>query len=271
MSTRSHDPVTTRPRPVRTGKVPRGYFGLSARPLHILVFLIPVIVAAELGALGLGGESIATQLAAHRMLVRFFEAFGVLGLHLPALALVVMLIIQHLLSKDRWRIEPVVPAAMVVESAFLTGPLLILVLILQPAAPAAPAAAALAAGLNSGATTFTPGSGILLAMGAGLYEEMLFRLVIITAVHFIAADLLRLPDAPAKVLAILISAALFAMHHDTTLASGVVDRPLFAFYLLAGIYFGVLFLGRGLGIAIGVHACYDLLVLVVMPGINGSG
>lgn len=264
MSTRSHDPVTTRPRPTRTGPVQRGYFGLSARPLHILVFLIPVIVAAELGALGLGGEGIAIQLAAHRMLVRFFEAFGVLGLHLPALALVVMLIVQHILSKDRWRIEPVVPAAMVVESAFLTGPLLILVLILQPAAPAAAAVA-------DGAGSFTPRSGVLLAMGAGLYEEMLFRLVIITAVHFIAADLLRVPDAPAKMLAILISAVLFAMHHDTTLASGATDRPLFAFYLLAGIYFGVLFLGRGLGIAIGVHACYDLLVLVVMPGINGSG
>ena len=43
------------------------------------------------------------------------------------------------------------------------------------------------------------------------------------------------------------------------------------FYVLAGIYFGVLFLGRGLGIAVGVHACYDLLVLVVMPGFAVSG
>jgi hypothetical protein len=245
--------------------VQRGYFGLSARPLHILVFLIPVIVAAELGALGVGGESIATQLAAHRMLIRFFEAFGVLGLHLPALALVIMLIMQHILAKDRWRVEPVVPAAMVVESAFLTGPLLILVLILQPNAPAA-------AAVTNGIASFslTPQSGILLAMGAGLYEEMLFRLVIITAIHFVAADLLRLPDLPAKILAVLVSAVLFALHHDTALATGGIDRPLFAFYLLAGIYFGVLFLGRGLGIAIGVHACYDLLVLVVMPGINGS-
>lgn len=265
MSTRSHDPVTQRSRPVRAGPVQRGYFGLSARPLHILVFLIPVIVAAELGALGVGGESIATQLAAHRMLVRFFEAFGVLGLHLPALALVVTLVIQHILAKDRWRIEPVVPAAMIVESAFLTGPLLILVLILRPDAPAAVAVT------NGGIGPFTPQSGILLAMGAGLYEEMLFRLVIITAIHFVAADLLRVPDAPAKVLAIFVSAVLFALHHDTALASGAMDRTLFAFYLLAGIYFGVLFLGRGLGIAIGVHACYDLLVLVVMPGINGSG
>ncbi len=246
-----------RPRPVQ-----HGYFGLSAKPLHILVFLLPIIVAAELGVLGVGGENIGEKLAAHQMLVRFFNLFGVLGLHLPALALVVALIVQHVLSKDRWRIEPIVPAAMVVESAFLTGPLLILVLFLQPAAPAA---------LQGESGFLNPKSGILLALGAGLYEEMLFRLVLITAIHFVAADLLRVPDAMAKVLAIAASAVLFAMHHDTALATGGTDWRLFSFYTMAGIYFGILFLGRGLGIAVGVHACYDLLVLVVMPAVAGGG
>ena len=217
-----------------------------------------------MGTLGLGGEGIGAQLAAHRMLVRFFELFGVLGLHLPALALVITLLIQHVLSKDRWRVEPIVPLAMVVESAFLTGPLLILVLLLQPGNPAA-------AAFQGDMSLLTPKSGILLALGAGLYEEMLFRLVVITAMHFVAADLLRIPDRGAMVLAVLVSAVLFALHHDTSLPvamGGGTDWRLFAFYLLAGIYFGVLFLGRGLGIAIGVHACYDLLVLVVMPGFS---
>ncbi len=250
----------------RPRSAPRGYLGLSARPLHILVFLIPIIVAAELGVLGVGGENIGDKLVAHRMLVRFFDLFGVIGLHLPALALVVTLIVQHILARDRWRIEPIVPAAMVVESAFLTGPLLILVLLLQPASAAA-------AALQSEPGLLNPKSGILLALGAGLYEEMLFRLVIITAVHFVAADLLRVPDAAAKVIAIAVSAAMFAMHHDTGIPpelGGGTDWRLFSFYVLAGIYFGVLFLGRGLGIAVGVHACYDLLVLVVMPGFAGS-
>jgi hypothetical protein len=262
MITRSSEPGSIGlPRPVQ-----RGYLGLSARPLHILVFLIPIIVASELGVLGVGGENIGDKLVAHRMLVRFFELFGVLGLHLPVLALVVALIVQHILSKDRWRIEPIVPAAMVVESAFLTGPLLILVLLLQPGTPAA-------AALQSEPGLLNPKSGILLALGAGLYEEMLFRLVVITAVHFVAADLLRVPDAAAKVIAIAVSAAMFAMHHDTGLPAamgGGTDWRLFSFYVLAGIYFGVLFLGRGLGIAVGVHACYDLLVLVVMPGFSNS-
>ncbi|MEM9372282.1 MAG: CPBP family glutamic-type intramembrane protease [Planctomycetota bacterium] len=239
----------------------RGYFWLSSRPLHILVFLVPVVVAAELGTIGLGGESIANQLAAHRMLVRFFEIFGVLGLHLPAIAIVITLLIQHVLSSDRTRIEPIVPAAMVVESAFLTGPLLILVLILQPGfSPAA-------AGIEG---TTAGGSGLLLAMGAGLYEEFLFRLVIITAVHFVAADLVRMPSRGASVVAVLVSAVLFAIHHDITSAAGGVNWRLAVFYFFAGVYFGVLFLARGLGIAVGVHALYDLLVLVVIPAFEAA-
>lgn len=259
MSTPKHEPGL---HPARPGPVHRGYFWLSARPLHMLVFLAPVIIAAEIGALGLGGQGVGAQLAAHRMLVRFFDLFGLLGLHLPALALVVTLLVQHLLSKDRWRIEPIVPAAMVVEAAFLTGPLLILVLLLQPAT-------AVAAGVTGGVGPLPPKSGILLALGAGLYEETLFRLVLITAVHFVAADLLRVPNRPAALLAILVSAVLFALHHDTALPAalgGGTDWRLFSFYLAAGVYFGVLFIWRGLGIAVGVHACYDLLVLVIMPG-----
>lgn len=234
----------------------RGYFWLSARPLHILLFLTPVIIAAELGTIGLGGESIANQLAAHRMLVRFFEIFGVLGLHLPAIAIVITLLVQHFISDDPTRVEPIVPAAMVVESAFLTGPLLILVLLLQPAAAEA------VASLDANPWR---GSGLLLAMGAGLYEEFLFRLVIITGIHFVAADLIRFPEKGARVLAVVISAVLFAIHHDIANPGGGIQWRLAVFYFLAGIYFGVLFLARGLGIAVGVHALYDLLVLVVMP------
>lgn len=239
----------------------RGYFWLSSRPLHILLFLVPVIVAAELGTLGLGGESIANQLAAHRMLVRFFEIFGVLGLHLPAIAIVITLVIQHVISDDRTRVEPIVPAAMVVESAFLTGPLLILVLVLEPGGVVA--AAALTDDTRRS-------SGLLLAMGAGLYEEFLFRLVIITAIHFVLADLIRIPEKGARVLAVVVSAVLFAMHHDIALAGGGINWRLAAFYFLAGVYFGILFLGRGLGIAVGVHALYDLLVLVVMPAFESG-
>src|SRR6056297_2010939 len=96
--------------PTQTGaKLPLaqgGYFHDSAKPLHILIFLLPVLVIYELGSTGIIGGGVSAKLQAEDLLVRFFNLFGVLGLHLPAIALVVILLLQHLLSKASWRIKP---------------------------------------------------------------------------------------------------------------------------------------------------------------------
>ena len=44
----------------------------------------------------------------------------------------------------------------------------------------------------------------------------------------------------------------------------VFDAYVFLFRTLAGVYFAVLFQLRGFGIAVGAHACYDVLVGVVV-------
>ncbi len=249
-----------------------GYFWLSSRPLHILIFLLPIIVVYELGSTGIIGNGVAAKLEAQDMLVRFFDLFGVLGLHLPALALIVILLIQHILSREPWKIVPTIPLAMIAESAFLTGPLVVLAIVLEPAAAAmlvqdAPAAAQ-AVSVPAGSHDSTL-QGLFLAFGAGLYEEMLFRLVLITILHFIVTDVLGFRDKTGRVVAIVLSALAFAWHHDEVLVPGSgINWRLAAFYTLAGVYFGILFLARGLGIAVGAHLMYDLLVFVVMPGIQ---
>jgi len=244
---------------------PRGYFRLSSQPLHILVFLMPVIVVYELGSMGLLGSGEPVKLEAQELLVRFFDLFGVLGLHLPALALVATLLIQHILSRENWRITPMVPLAMIAESAFLTGPLIILVIILNPQASLMMMPAP---GLDGG-ITHTFWDGLYLSFGAGLYEEMLFRLVLITMLHFIVTDVLRFKDQTGKIAAVLISALAFAWLHDGVYASGAgLNLRLVVFYILAGGYFGILFLSRGLGIAVGAHLMYDLLAFVILPGVQ---
>lgn len=126
--------------PTQTGtKLPLaqgGYFMYSAQPLHILLFVLPALIVYELGTTGIiGGGGVSAKLEAQDMLVRFFNLFGVLGLHLPAIALVVILLIQHLLSKASWKVQPSVLLAMIAESAFLTGPLIVLGVLVQPLAP----------------------------------------------------------------------------------------------------------------------------------------
>ncbi|MBL4697529.1 MAG: CPBP family intramembrane metalloprotease [Phycisphaerales bacterium] len=253
----------------------RGYFRLSSQPLHTLIFLLPVIAVYEIGSMGLLGTGVSSRLEAQEMLVRFFDLFGVLGLHLPALALVVTLVVQQFLSRASWKISPMVPLAMIAESAFLTGPLIVFAIILEPQSQALmiPAmqvvaeTAGPATGMMSTSDSFW--EGIFLAFGAGLYEEMLFRLVLITILHFMITDVLSFKDRTGKIAAVILSAIAFAWLHDSVYtASGGLNIRLAAFYTLAGAYFGILFLSRGLGIAVGAHLMYDLLVFVIMPGIQ---
>mgnify|MGYP003125573017 CR=1 FL=1 len=261
------------------GRMPRGqqeYFGLSSQPLHILIFLLPIILAYEIGSMGLlDGEG--GRLVAQKMLVQFFDLFGVLGLHLPALALVITLGVQHFLSRASWRVVPMVPLAMIVESAFLTGPLIILWLIVSPQGGGFVQDGLMQAGVMQAgvmqaeeATRGGVAQGVLMSLGAGLYEEMLFRLVMITILHFLVTDVMGFKDKTGKVFAVVCSAAAFAWFHNAIHTTTGLDIRLALFLTLAGVYFGVLFLARGLGIAVGVHLIYDLLAIVIIPGIQGE-
>jgi membrane protease YdiL (CAAX protease family) len=99
---------------------------------------------------------------------------------------------------------------------------------------------------------------IVTFVGAGIYEELLFRLGVYTAL----VALLRLLQAPlilAVPVAALLSAALFAAaHHIGPYGEPFTDH-VFLFRLLAGLYFAALYQFRGFGIVVGAHACYAVL------------
>jgi len=257
------------------GDDPRGYFTLTTKPLHILVFLLPVILYYEIGLLGwIGIQSTSSTLEAHQLLSRFFQVFGVFGLHLPALALVLTLLLQHFFNRDPLRIKPMFLLAMIAESAFLTGPLIILSMVLSPTAGTAePVAALQAAATDPGIQVFTADfqHRLMIAIGAGLYEEMLFRLVLITMLHFLITDVLGFKDRLGKMAAVFGAALAFTLIHDQIrMATGELNLRLAMFILISGIYLGTLFLVRGFGLAVGVHLMWDLLAVVILPGFRGD-
>jgi membrane protease YdiL (CAAX protease family) len=120
--------------------------------------------------------------------------------------------------------------------------------------------------IQSGTTDGSQVGQVMIAFGASLYEEMLFRLVLITMIHFLVSDVLGFSETKGFVAGLIVSSLVFAWHHDQIfMLDGSIDFRLGFFYFLAGMYFGLLFLMRGLGIAVGVHLFYDLLVLVIIP------
>ncbi len=100
---------------------------------------------------------------------------------------------------------------------------------------------------------------ILTFVGAGIYEEVLFRLFIITGL----AALLKcafVPNWLALLLAAIGSAFLFAAAHHFGPHGEPLDTFRFIYRVVAGLYFATLFWLRGFGVAVGAHALYDVFV-----------
>ncbi|MBL8761162.1 MAG: CPBP family intramembrane metalloprotease [Phycisphaerae bacterium] len=232
------------------------YWELSKRPLHVLFFLLPLILLYELGSIRFlsdPGKGVVETIVAHRLLYRLFESFGGAAFYLPGLALVVVLLLWHILLKDRWRVRVSALVGMAAESAVLTMPLLVLGMLTQRQA-------ALAA--TTQLATLSTQAKVTLAIGAGLYEELLFRLLIITGLHLLLVDAVRMKNLPGSIIAAALSAGAFAWYHDVPgLPMGL---PLASFYVLSGLYFAALFVTRGFGIVVAVHALYDIVALTFM-------
>ena len=109
---------------------------------------------------------------------------------------------------------------------------------------------------------------IVTGVGAGIYEELVFRLILICVLMVLFQDLIGMSHQNAVVLSVLISAALFSAHHHVVWVDGRLGRAPFCwmefgFRTIAGVYFAILFAIRGFGITAGTHAFYDIIATIV--------
>jgi hypothetical protein len=96
-------------------------------------------------------------------------------------------------------------------------------------------------------------------IGAGIYEEAVFRLAFIPALYALGR-LLLLPGVVASTIAITASSMLFSIAHHVGVPGEGFTWYAFVFRWLAGVYFSWVFVVRGFGIAVGTHVAYDCLV-----------
>jgi xanthosine utilization system XapX-like protein len=228
--------------------------------LQSLYFLLPLLAVYEIGALTLLSDQ---QLTATRLLGQFFSLFGVTGVHLPGIAVVGALLGMHVArKKDPWTPELKLYPVMWSESLVLALPLFVLMTVLLRE----PAPAASLAQVDWSLWR----RDMVIGIGAGIYEELLFRLVAIAAIHAITKDLLSLPEEACMILSVVISSLGFALIHFT-FAGG--QHPFHAtkmlFFTVAGLYFAAIYLTRGFGIVVAVHALYDVLVFTKIAVARG--
>jgi len=234
----------------RVGTRPARYLIAARRPLPILLFLLPLIALYAVGSIVFAsGLAVGTE----QTLDAIFGVFGVFGRHLPSIALITTYLILHLIRKDPWNVRPRTLALMSLESIVLALPLLVLSRAL---------AMATLADTPVDPHDLELGARLTLAVGAGLFEETLYRLVLISVIHALAVDALGLKNSTGWAIAILVSAGIFAAVHHLPPNAGTDATMIRAFYFIAAAYFGGVFASRGLGIAVGAHIVYDIAALL---------
>jgi hypothetical protein len=241
------------------------YWHRSQQPLSSLIMLLPLIALYEAGVLWFAGDRAhggLPDVLAHSLIAQFVAAFGITSAAtLPGLIVVVLLLSMHVAHGQRAPFAPRLYLGMGLEAALLAVPLFVLMLVFRQQMWALrPLAAGAAAPMTWQAQMF-------LSLGAGIYEELLFRVIAIALVHWLLVDYLALPDSWGTALTVALSALAFALYHFD-LSAGPGEPNAFQFstficYAFGGVYLAVVYVLRGFGIAAGTHATYDILVTLV--------
>jgi hypothetical protein len=233
-----------------------GYLAATRHPWPCLLFLLPLLLAYESGVVWLGGTHPDILRSGADTWMRWgLEVFGLGQLYgLPILLMLVFVTWSWLRRGDRPPDLAGIWLGMALESMALALLLWGLSRGLRPVL-----------NLLEVPLAWAPSSlpDLISFVGAGIYEEVLFRLLLFSALF----GLLRLALAPwvlAFTVAATASALLFAGAHHFGPFGEEFDSYVFLFRSLAGVYFAALYQARGFGVAVGTHACYDVLVGVVV-------
>lgn len=282
------------------------YLERTSRPIYAIAFLLPFILFYEIGTILINTDVLnrtQVRVMAFVWLQSFLQYLGTgnkFAWIAPPLVVVVILLGLQIASRKPWWFCLSDYMPMVLECSLLAVPLIVLSLFFnspvvtppgssqQPHTQAAigpcvvsvevaptgtvPNGRILPLAQPAGGETMNHSlmADIVTGVGAGIYEELVFRLILICALMVLFQDVIGIDHKNAVILSVLISAALFsAHHHHITYLNGQLGRGApftwteFVFRTTAGVYFAALFAIRGFGIAAGTHAFYDIIATII--------
>ena len=238
------------------------YWRDTRAPRYSLLYALPLLLAYEGLAFLLSGDAISGVRNGADVLLKsaFLWLGGRDGLLVFGLALVgvsAVLVWRDLRRGDTGTPRSVV--GMMVESVVyalvfglvagtLTG------LILRAATP-------LSAGPMAGLDLPTQ---MRISLGAGLYEELLFRVLLVSLLARLARVGFGWAPWASGVFAVLIGALVFSAFHDIGPYGDVLELGSFTFRAVAGVLFSALYLLRGFGITAWTHALYDVFLSLTL-------
>ncbi len=104
---------------------------------------------------------------------------------------------------------------------------------------------------------------LALSLGAGLYEELFFRVILVSALLFIFKYLFKTPWFRYAA-AMILAALLFSLVHYIGPFADNFAFGSFLFRFLFGLALNAIYIWRGFGMAAWTHAIYDIMVVAYM-------
>jgi membrane protease YdiL (CAAX protease family) len=240
---------------VRGGGAVRSYLNGTRDLLTSLVLVLPLFVLYQVGILATGGVRNGVDFVTDALMmlvgnsVQNYLLFqlGVFALFIVAIA--------GMRSKGTFR--PRLFPWMLLEStvyALLFGT--VIVLMIQGVG----LGGLLAAGAKPSHGML---NSIVLSVGAGLYEELVFRLLLMGGIFWFATRVTRMHRVAAAIGAVFVSSVIFSLVHHVGSLGEPFTVAAFTFRFFAGVLLATIFHTRGFAIAAYTHAIYDVYVLVV--------
>lgn len=243
----------------------REYLGRSRAPRYSLVFALPLLLLYEGLSAALTGSAVAgVRNGADVLLKTLFVGLGGRdGLYVFGALLVGGG--AWLVWRDRRAArEPYAPrifAWMALESAAYAALFGIVVGWLTALVLTGPRGLSIGGVAALGLPT-----QLVISLGAGLYEELVFRVLLVGALLRVFTLLLPAGRRVGTVLAVVLAALIFSAFHYVGSLGDTFTVPSFIFRAIAGVAFSALYVTRGFGIAAWTHALYDLGLSILQAG-----
>ncbi|MFH0938961.1 MAG: CPBP family intramembrane glutamic endopeptidase [Planctomycetota bacterium] len=253
------------------------YWRETRQPIYSAALILPFVVVYEVGILLLRSELINGGDAIVRTLFgRFFNLVGVNFNFVSLAVMITFFLIWQIVKKGVWRIRLSLLAMSFFESLLYAVVLFMLLGYLVQYLPrsnamTAPTRAICASENLTRPATIVPLASLLplahekpglqdfvLYCGAGVYEELVFRVMLLGLLLLVFTRLFHMEHAYGAVWAVIVGALIFAAFHHIGGEAFTLGR--FLQRSFAGLYFAAIYLNRSFGIAVASHAFYDILI-----------
>lgn len=224
---------------------------LSGRvdPLTSAILVFPLFLIYQAGILASAGQngvdfvtSALIELSARDM----GNYLVVLAVMLVAYAAILVIL------RKRGSFHPRAFLPVVIESTFYALTMGTLILFVMSKIGVRP-------GLSTGGGGPNPLDVIVISAGAGLHEELIFRVIGMGGIAWLLAGITG--PKRAWIAALVVSSLAFSLAHHLGPAGEAFSFAAFTYRALAGAFFALVFHVRGFAVAAWTHALYDVYVL----------